>query len=106
MDDLRIFRVVVRGHFADIDDDDRLRLLADVDQHNIFDSEFTRDGCWTYDRSLVAFNFRYETRGRGPTALEDAQATAERLTRDFLEAGGVGYKHLRSSVTDMSEMWR
>ena len=41
---MRIYRVVVRGHFAGLDGGTRDRLLADVEQHHIFRSAFTADG--------------------------------------------------------------
>ena len=105
MDELRLFRVVVRGHFADLDEACRDRLLAEVDEHDLFDARFTPDGWWVYDRALVAFNFRFEARGRGPDAASQAQGEAEVMARLVLEERGVPHKHLRSSVVDMGEMW-
>lgn len=106
MTELRHLRIVVRGHFADLDEATRARLLAEADDHDLFDARFTRDGFWVYDRSLVAFNIRYEVRVRGDESTEEIQRQREQRSAEFLDDQGVPYKYLRSSVTDMSEMWR
>ena len=58
----KIFRVVVRGQFAELDHETRERLVAEAPEHDIFKSAFTTDGTFTYDPALVWFNLRYETR--------------------------------------------
>lgn len=106
MDELRHLRIVVRGHFAGLDNTTRHRLLDEADEHDITLSRFTREGWWVYDRSLVAFNFRYEVRVRGDESIEELRRQTEQRTAEFLDERGVPHKYMRSSVTDMSEMWR
>lgn len=106
----KIQRVVVRGHFADLDDDTRARLLAEAADHDIFRSAFTADGTFTYDDRLVAFNVRYEIRVPDADDADDAEAAAvdvaiERTTR-WLTSVGIGHKHLRATATDMTSVWR
>lgn len=108
----RIYRVVVRGQFADLDDDTRDRLLAEAPDHDIFRSAFTADGTFTYDTRLVAFNLRYETRvpdaaiedGTDPQQAAIAQALERAAT--WLTSVGLGHKHLRATAADMAAMWR
>ncbi len=108
----KIYRAVVRGHFADLDDDTRARLLAEAPAHDLFRSSFTSEGTLTYDTRLVAFNVRYEIRvpdegsnegGAGPEAV--AVADALERTAQWLITSGIGHKHLRATVDDMAAMW-
>ncbi|MBX3314151.1 MAG: hypothetical protein KF906_07505 [Actinobacteria bacterium] len=103
---VHVHRVVVRGQFADLTEDQRTALLAEVDDHSIFRSSFTEWGTFTYDDRLVAFNFRYEVRvddeaepDGDPTAIGRAKAEAS------LADWGLGAKHLRATAADMSSMW-
>ncbi|MEZ5227885.1 MAG: DUF6204 family protein [Acidimicrobiales bacterium] len=104
-----IYRAVVRGQFADLDDAHRTELRAHAAEHDYFHSAFTKDGTFTYDEQVVSFNLRYEL--RFPSDADDASSAAaeqsalERAKR-FLDAEGLGYKRLRANVTDMASMWR
>lgn len=104
----RIYRVVVRGHVAELDDEVRAALLAEAEEHSIFRSAFTADGTFTYDERLVAFNLRYEIRvpddadGAGAPAVDEALARASA----WLTSVGIGHKHLRATATDMADLWR
>ncbi len=111
----RIHRAIVRGLFDDLDLATRERLLADVDEHDIFSSAFTAAGTFTYDRSLVAFNFRYELRittdpDDGQVAPSELQQRIEGDAMDralsAMEAAGFVGKHLRVSAWDMADSWR
>lgn len=107
-----VHRVVVRGHFHDLDDDTRSRLLADADDHDFLRSAFTADGSFTYDRRLVAFNLRYEVRLREADLVDsdDANQVAidDGLTRAtaWLDGAGLGHQHLRATATDMASLWQ
>ena len=103
---MKIYRVVVRGQFADLDETTRSRLLDDAEEHHFLRSAFTADGTLTYDEQLVAFNFRYEVRQTADDPSENAigDAATERTIRTLQESG-VGYKRLRVTVTDMATMW-
>ena len=109
-----IYRVVVRGQFADLLAAQRVALLAEVDDHDIFKAAYTEWGSFTYERPLVWFQFRYELRmdedshdGAAapsdplgdPVAVGLAKAIAQ------LAEWGIGHKHLRATATDMSTMW-
>ena len=101
-----VHRVVVRGQFADLTEDQRAALLAEVDDHDIFRSSFTEWGTFTYDDRLINFNFRYEVRADSeaepaddPTEVGMARAQAS------LAEWGLGAKHLRATAADMAAMW-
>lgn len=103
---MKIFRVVVRGQFADLDDAQRAALLDDAGDHSYLKSAFTKDGTLTYDEQLVAFNFRYEVRHGDPVPDDEAIGTTA-MARATKTLGGMGLtaKHLRATVTDMATIW-
>lgn len=105
----RIYRVVVRGQFADLDDDVRTALLAEAAEHDFLRSAFTADGTFTYDERLVAFNLRYEVREPDDTPPDDtARVAADSVARasNWLTSVGIAHKHLRTTATDQSIMWQ
>jgi len=105
---IRIHRVVVRGQFDDLTDEQRAALLAEVDEHDLFRSAFTEWGTFTYDERLVAFNFRYEVR-----TTDDADADAHgdpvaiglAKARSSLAGWGLGAKHLRAVASELTAIW-
>lgn len=126
-----IFRVVVRGMFADLSDEARQRLSAEADQHDIFLSSYTADGTFTYEPRLDAFSFRYEVREVSESSASDSSASesgasdssasngsapadvearvlarAEAAAVQYLASNGIGFKRLRSTATNMADMWR
>ncbi len=105
---VRIFRVVVRGHFHDLDPEQRANLSAQAENYEIFKSAYTAEGTLTYERNLVAFSFRYELRDTddSPAGAEDRVVEAALAkARAALETIGVDYRHLRANATDMSTVW-
>ena len=116
---LRIYRVVVRGMFADVDADTSAALRAAAAEHDIFVSAYTAAGSFTYDDRLQAFSFRYEMRVRseddrsepedGAPSGADEEAVLARsleLAAAYLEERGIGFKRLRANATDMADLWR
>ncbi len=105
----RIYRVVVRGQFADLDAHVRATLADEAPEHDIFRSAFTADGTFTYDERLVAFNLRYEVRESDDTPPGDTdRVAAETMERGsaWLTSVGIAHKHLRATATDQSAMWQ
>lgn len=110
---LNIFRVVVRGQFADLDPERREALVRDAASHDIFHSAYTSAGTFTYDERIQAFSFRFEVREHtddddiAPAEIErTVLARAEALAIRYLEESAIGYKRLRSNATNMADMWR
>ena len=105
---VRIFRVVVRGHFHGLDAEQRANLVAAAPNYEIFKSAYTADGTLTYEPNLVAFSFRYEIRDSddSPAGAEDRVIeVAMAKARASLETMGVDYRHLRATATDMRSVW-
>ena len=103
---MKVHRVVVRGQFADLDDDQRVALLAELDDHDIFKAAYTEWGSFTYERNLVSFSFRYEVRTADDADPADAPVELGLArTRAHLDGWGLGHKHLRGTATDMSTVW-
>ena len=104
---LQLFRVVVRGRFDGLADEDRERLRAAAADHDVTVSAFTRDGTLTYDHFLYAFNTRFELRANGSPAENEAEVTAAALVRtdELLAALGVRGREHRVTVTDMASIW-
>jgi hypothetical protein len=101
-----VYRVTVRGRFDGLDERTKARLMAAVDEHDIFVSAYTVEGTFTYDRKLEFFNLRYEVRLSGETATEKAATEAGLLEAEaFLTTLGYGFKGLRAKVVDMATMW-
>ena len=102
----RVHRVVVRGQFAGLTDEQRAALLAEVDDHDIFRSSFTEWGTFTYDARLVAFNLRYEVRtDTDDDPPVDPADEGLRRARATLADWGLGATHLRATAADMAAMW-
>lgn len=104
---LQIFRVVVRGRFDGLDDDDRERLRAVAEDHDIMVSAFTREGTLTYDHFLYAFNTRFELRADASPEENEAEVTATALARTevLLAELGVRGREQKVTVTDMASIW-
>ncbi len=54
-----IHRVIVRGFFDGLDDEQRAWLRAEQPDHDILRSAFSREGSLTYEPNLSAFSFRF-----------------------------------------------
>jgi hypothetical protein len=101
-----IFRVFVRGAFADLEPDVRTRLLAEVEQHHAIDhARFTPEGSMTYEKNLAGFTFRYELRSSGDDPEGDVLARAIADAEARLAADGITYRRLRASASDMADVW-
>jgi hypothetical protein len=100
----RVFRVTVRGQFADLTEQARSLLVRSQADHDILRSAYTREGTFTYDPALAFFNLRYELRAGGPDAAELVELEALDEAERFLATMGIGAKRLRADVVDMATM--
>ncbi|MFE3138042.1 DUF6204 family protein [Streptomyces scopuliridis] len=98
------YRVIVRGTWDGLTDDDRARLLAEVDQHGLAQMRFTPEGSLTYDKVLKHFSYRFVVVSDAADGDEMAGALAEDRAETALKALGCGHGELRSTVTDMDTM--
>ncbi|HEX7306284.1 DUF6204 family protein [Lentzea sp.] len=94
------YRVLVRGRFADLTDDQRASLkerLAGFDF--LRDAGFSEEGALTYDEKLDFFSYRVVL-----TADGKPDEAGLRRASTALDALGVDFKGLKAKVTDMDEM--
>jgi hypothetical protein len=102
---LRTYRVIVRGVFDGLDETRRARLREQAAAHDIFASEFTEAGTLTYDGQLSAFSTRVLVRvDPGSDEEADARTAGELKALEHLDALGVAYRNLRSTVTCMDDV--
>ena len=100
----QVFRVTVRGRFADLTDEARAYLARTQADHDIFHSAYTPEGTFTYDVSTSFFNLRYELRASGPDAAGVVELEGLDEAERFLTTMGFGHQALKVTVTDMSVM--
>jgi hypothetical protein len=101
----RAFRITVRGTFDGLSDEQHDALLAGAAEHEILRAEFTPEGHLTYDLAArAAFTFRFLESGEKPEDLAAATQRAEAAAVAWLGARGYGFKHLRSTATDVAEL--
>jgi hypothetical protein len=100
-----IFRVTVRGRFAEMSESQRISLIAALDDHHVTGAAYTGEGTLTYDARLDSFSLRYEIR----TAAEHPEEASAELgmheAERFLRTLGIGYRDLKVTTTDMRAMW-
>jgi len=100
----RQFRIVVRGSFDRLDEQQRAALLADADQHDVFRAAFTPEGTLSYDLAARPFfTFRFCDSGETADDLAVATARAEEAARAWLDQRGYGYKNLTAVAEDLSQ---
>ena len=103
---MSVYRVTVRGRFADLDDRQRGRLTAALAEHDIFVSAYTPEGTFTYDHRLDFFNLRYEIRiDQGDSTVEVAAEAGLNEAQLFLRTMNFPHRDLKVNVVDMATMW-
>ena len=103
MTEQRVYRVTVRGRFAQLTEEARRYLVRAQPEHDIFVSAFTPEGTFTYDQRIMFFNLRYEVRCN-PDGDPSAAALAEAAA--FLRTMGFGYSHLKAIPFEVSAVWQ
>ena len=102
----RVFRVTVRGQFADLTDEARRYLSGAQAEHDIFVSAYTPEGTFTYDSRILFFNLRYELRSAAADASTQVSAAALKEAELFLRTMKFGHKKLRvTEVADATAIW-
>ncbi|MFE0458401.1 DUF6204 family protein [Kitasatospora sp. NPDC058965] len=100
----RTFRIMVRGVFEQLTEEQRAELLAEAPDHDVLFARFTPEGHLSYDlRARADFTFRFQESGAADEDLLPATARAEAAAMEWLEQRGYGYKNLRSSAEDLSK---
>ncbi|MFJ9443144.1 DUF6204 family protein [Kitasatospora sp. NPDC101235] len=100
----RTFRIMVRGVFDGLTDEQRSELLAAAPEHDVLHAAFTHEGHLSYDLSArTAFTFRFLDEGEAEEDILDATERAEQSAQNWLTERGYGYKNLRSQAEDLSQ---
>lgn len=98
-----VYRVTLRGRFAQLEDSALAYLKREQPQHDIFVSAYTAEGTFTYDERVQFFNLRYEVRtAKGADAAGDIALHEGEL---FLRTLGYSHLPLKVNVVDTSTMW-
>ncbi|MFF8382818.1 DUF6204 family protein [Streptomyces kanasensis] len=98
------YRVIVRGVWDGLTEQDRERLLADADRHGLSSMRFTEEGSLTYDAALKRFSYRFTVVSDADDGEEMAALLAEERAEAALAALGLGHRALTSTATDMDTM--
>ena len=104
-----IFRVTVKGRFADLDQAARDRLRAELDRYDYSLAGYTDGGTFMYDRMIDFFTFRVRLRELSDDWDEAHDAVRERgeaMARQVLDGLGVGCRDLKVRADDMADVWR
>lgn len=99
-----MYQVIVRGKFAQLDADQRAALLARADDHDLLTARFTEEGTVTYDRSLVAFNFRCLISAESSDSESAVVGRAEKLATTAIRDLGADCRDLRSASSDLDNV--
>ncbi|MFJ7247524.1 DUF6204 family protein [Kitasatospora sp. NPDC098652] len=100
----RTFRIMVRGVFDGLSEEQRAELLAAAPEHDVLHAAFTREGHLSYDLTArTAFTFRFLDEGEAEEDILEATERAEQAAQSWLTARGYGFKNLRSQAEDLSQ---
>lgn len=102
---LRIYRVLVRGRFDDLDPHVRAALVAGAADHDVVLAEFTTTGTLTYEPAVTFFTFRVEVRASGDDPLAAATAAAESKAEEYLSTRSIGFRDLSVVAADTADVW-
>ena len=97
-----VFRVTVRGQFANLSDEARRYLVKAQAEHDLFVSAYTPEGTFSYDERILFFNMRYEVHA---DSEEKAQASSFVEAESFLKTMGFTHKPLKVTVVDVGQIW-
>src|SRR5690242_16962498 len=94
------YQVIVYGRFAPLNDDQRAKLLAVADEHDLLQAKFTSEGSVTYERALRTFTFRCVVQADDDEAAI-VVAEAEELATAAIRDLGADVRDLRTVSTDL-----
>jgi Family of unknown function (DUF6204) len=103
-----IFRVTVKGRFADLDPDGRARLRHDLGRFDYSLAGYTDAGTLMYDASIDFFTFRVRLREVGDDwqeAHDAVCARGEAMAQRQLDQLGVASRGLAVRASDMADIW-
>ena len=105
---MQIHRVIVRGRFGPLDDEQRDALRDALDRDGLSSHRFSSTGTLAYDRRLDFFSVRVEVRvddGDDTPAAAFREAEA-RAVAELTQRGLPWRDELRTTGTNMADVWR
>ncbi|MFT3876299.1 MAG: DUF6204 family protein [Propioniciclava sp.] len=96
----RTYRILVKGRFENLSDDQRKQLLAEQDEHDMFAASYTPQGTFLYTPVLVGYQFRYLLH-IDEDSPADADVAAEMEAHELAEAG-MRDRGLQGRIIDIS----
>jgi len=105
---VQIYRVIVRGRFGALDDEQRTTLRDALDRDDVISHRFTSTGTLAYDRRVDFFSVRVEVRvEEGDDAPAAAFREAEaRAVAELTRLGLPWREELRTTGSNMADVWR
>jgi hypothetical protein len=101
----RSFRVMVRGSFGALSDEQRAELLARAAEHDVLNAAFTAEGSLTYDLAMRPFfTFRFLEHGEREEDIVAAGERARAKAEAWLAERGYPHKELKVSAEDLALM--
>jgi hypothetical protein len=95
------FRVIARGKFDGLTDEQRAALRATATDITAGGAMFSAEGTFTHDPNVTVFTFRCEVPAE---ADDDNDRTAIERATAALDRHGLPYRDLNWAVTDMREI--
>jgi len=104
MNDVRTYRVIVRGEFAGLADDHRAKLLAELDQHDLLRAGYSETGDLSYDADLRPFTVRCQVIQAADRPDQDAVDHGLLTAIALFEDAGLGHRHLRATAACLDDI--
>ncbi len=100
----RQFRIIVRGAFGELSDEQRAQLLAEAGEHDVLFAAFTPEGHLTYDvAARPFFTFRFADAGNTDEDLPRAEGRALERAEAWLTGRGLPFGELTALGEDLSK---
>ncbi len=102
--DVRTYRVVTRGEFQNLTDAQRVKLRAELEQHDLLLADYTEAGTLSYDAELRPFTVRCLVVQPADRPDQEAADTGALVALELLEAAGLDHHRLRTTATCLEDM--
>jgi hypothetical protein len=102
--DVRTYRVVTRGEFQNLTDAQRVKLRAELEQHDLLLADYTAAGTLSYDPELRPFTIRCQVVQPADRPDQEAADTGALVALELLESAGLDYHRLRTIATCLDDV--
>ncbi|MEV6284265.1 DUF6204 family protein [Kribbella sp. NPDC051770] len=102
--EVRTYRVVTRGEFQNLSDDQRTKLRDELDQHDLLLAAYTETGTLSYDAELRPFTIRCLVVQPAGRADQEAADTGALVALELLDAAGLDHHRLRTTASCLEDV--